>query len=330
MSYYSENKLPLETSRCRLFEVIKLLGFQKMKDSIKSEGEIGSYFWSGNDENISFVGIELYIYKFDDCFSVQTRTREGRSYWDLQKQNETISLLRSLFGGSFNTDEGEGRYLNIGKSEPTKIESSLYRDRWIFNSAMIKAKVYLNTRNLTGDISRETPTGIPCLDDINPRVLSNNILLPYMIGCWESYFRNSFISIIKYVDSASPVALKKCNITTSDYMKIIHGETSLEYVLADSLSFQRPSIISQNFKSLDLQIDIAAWLKKPYHGRKKSLFDSITEIIEKRDIIIHAGKTDISIFDKQIYSIITDLTEAVDRSYKGFGQVLSFQPSFDF
>ena len=330
MSYCSENRLPLEISKCRLFEIIELLGFQKKKGSIKSKGEIGAYFWSGNDENISFVGIELYVYKLDDCFSVQTRTRAGRSYWDLQKQNETISLLRSLFGGSFNTDEGEGRYLNIEKSEPTKIESSLYVDRWIFNNAMIKAKVYLNMRNLTGDIARETPTGISWLDDINPRVLSNNILLPYMIGCWESYFRNSFISIVKYVDNASPAALKKCNITASDYMKIIHGETSLAYVLADSLSFQRPSVISQNFKSLDLQIDIAARLKKPYHGRKKTLFDSITGIIEKRDVIVHVGKTDTSIFDRQIHSIITDLTEAVDRSYREFGRALSFQPSFDF
>lgn len=330
MSYCSENKLPLETSKCRLFEIIELLGFKKMKDSFKSEGEIGSYFWSGNDENISFVGIELYVYKFEDCFSVQTRTRAGRSYWDLQKQNETISLLRSLFGGSFNTDEGEGRYWNIEEPEPTKIESSLYVNRWIFNNAVMKAKVYLSTRNLTGDIARETPTGILWIDDINPRVLSNNILLPYIIGCWESYFRNSFVSIVKYVDNASPAALKRCNITTSDYMRIIHGERSLEYVLADSLSFQRPSVISQNFKSLDLQIDIAACLKKPYHGRKKTLFDSLTEIIEKRDVIVHAGKTDTSIFDRQIHSIITDLTEAVDRSYREFGRALSFQPSFDF
>lgn len=208
MSYCSENKLPLETSRYRLFEIIELLGFQKIKDSVKIKGKIGSYFWAGNDENISFVGVELYVYKLDDCFSVQTRTREGRSYWDLQRQNKTISLLKSLFGGSFNTDERENRYLNEKSLEPTKIESSLYVDRWRFHNAIRKAQIYLNARNLTGDIARETPTGIPWLDDINPRVLSNNILLPYIIGCWESYFRNSFISILKYVDNSSPSALK--------------------------------------------------------------------------------------------------------------------------
>ena len=59
MSYCSENKLPLETSRYRLFEIIELFGFQKIKDSVKIKGKIGSYFWAGNDENISFVGVGL-------------------------------------------------------------------------------------------------------------------------------------------------------------------------------------------------------------------------------------------------------------------------------
>ena len=113
-------------------------------------------------------------------------------------------------------------------------------------------------------------------------------------------------------------------------MRIIHGEASLESVLADSLSFQRPTIISENFRTLDLKIDIATWLKKPYHKRKKSLFDSITDVVEIRDIIVHTGMTDINIFDQQIKAIMDDLIVAVDRVYRGFGDIFSFKPSFDF
>lgn len=330
MSYCSENKLPLATPKSRLFEVLELLGFQRIQDSAKIEGKMASFVWSGSDEWISYVGIELYVYKLSDCISVQTRTRSGRSFWDLKQQNKTISLLKSLFGGTFITDEGEGRYLHNEDPEPSKIASSLYVDRWRFHNAMIKVQIYLNSRNMTGDIAKEAPTGLEWLDELNPRILSNNILLPYMIGCWESYFRNSFISILKNVDSVSPTAVKKCNPSTAEYMKVIHGETTLECVLADNLSFQRPSIIAQNFKALDLQIDIATWLKKPYHRRKKSLYDSITEIVEKRDSIVHMAMTDTSIFDKQICGIAADLNEAVDRCYRGFGQVLAFDPSYDF
>ena len=329
MSYCSENKLPLTTPITRLFEVIDLLGFRRVRDPLKVKNQIGSFIWDGNNKCIIFVELELCVYKNEDCISVQTRTRAGRSYWDLYYQNKTISLLRSLFGGSFITDEGANRYMTPDASEPSKIASSLYLDRWRFNCAILKPKIYLDSRKLTGTIAREQPTGLSWMDDMNPRVLSNNMILPYLIGCWESYFRNSFISIIKYTD-ASPKALKNCRISTSDYMRIIHGQVTLESVLADGLSFQRPSIISENFRALDLKIDIAAWLKKPYHRRKKSLFDSITDVIETRDIIVHTGVTDITIFDEQINNIINDLIAAVNRVYLGFGDIFSFEPSFDF
>lgn len=330
MSYCSENRLPLTTPIGRLFEVIELLGFQKTQNLLKTESQLGAFIWSGNNEDISFVALELYIYKQDDCISVQTRTRAGRSYWDLRQQNKTISLLRSLFGGSFSTDEGTNRYMTYDVPEPSKIACSLYLDRWRFNSAVLKPRIYLDLRNITGDIAREEPTGLPWLDDINPRILSNNMILPYLIGCWESYFRNSFISIVKYSDDISAKALKNCRVSLEEYIKVIRGKANLESVLADSLSFQRPSIISENFRALNPKIDIATWLRKPYHKRRKSLFDSITEIVETRDIIVHTGITDISIFDKQIQSIIKDLIAAVDRVYRGFGNAFCFEPSFDF
>ena len=330
MSYCSENRLPLTTPISRLFEVIELLGFQKARDSLKIEGQLGAFIWIGSNENISFVELELFVYKEDDCISVQTRTRVGRSYWDLRQQNKTISLLRSLFGGSFSTDEGINRYMTFDDPEPSKIACSLYLDRWRFNNATLKPRTYLNLRNITGDIAREEPTGLPWLDDINPRILSNNMILPYLIGCWESYFRNSFISILKYSDDISARALRNCRISPEEYITVIRGEINLESVLADSLSFQRPNIISENFRALNPKIDIAAWLRKPYHKRRKPLFDSITEIVETRDIIVHTGITDKSIFDKQIQSIIEDLIVAVNWVYQGFGDVFSFEPSFDF
>ena len=285
MSYCSENRLPLTTPINRLWEIIDLLGFQKIRNSSKIEDQIGAFIWIGNNRDITFVALELYVYKKDTYISVQTRTRAGRSYWDLRQQNKTISLLRGLFGGSFTTDEGVNRYMTLDTPEPSKIACSLYLDRWRFHNAIQKPRIYLDSRNMMGDIAKEEATGLPWLDDMNPRVLSNNMILPYLIGCWESYFRNSFISIIKYANNVSPRALKNCRISTAEYMRVIHGEVTLENILADSLSFQRPNIISENFRALDLKIDIAAWLKKPYHKGRKSLFDSITEIVETRDII---------------------------------------------
>ena len=125
MSYCSENRLPLATPINRLIEVIELLGFQRVQDPLKIDGQLGAFIWVGSSDEISFVGLELSVYKTDECISVQTRTRAGRSYWDLKQQNKTISLLRSLFGGPFTTDEGTNRYMIFDVPAPSKIASSL-------------------------------------------------------------------------------------------------------------------------------------------------------------------------------------------------------------
>ncbi|WMJ77794.1 hypothetical protein RBQ61_02365 [Sedimentibacter sp. MB35-C1] len=307
-----------------------MLGFQKARDSLKIDNQIGSYIWLGSDDCITFVELELFVFREADCISVQTRTRAGRSYWDLSWQNKTISLLKSLFGGSFITDEGTNRYIKVDVLEPSKVACSLYVDRWKFNNAMIKPKIYLESRKLTGDIAREKSSGLAWLDDINPRILSDNMIVPYLIGCWESYFRNSYISILKYSDCISEKALKNCRISSTDYLKVIKHEACLERLLVDSLSFQRPNVIAENFRMINPNIDISAWLRKPYNRRKKTLFDSIIEIVDIRDEIVHTGNMNLSILDDQIFKIIKDLTIAVDRSYQGFGKVFGFEPKYDY
>lgn len=330
MSYCSDNRLPSNTSINRLLEVIELLGYQKASLPFKIENRIGSYMWLGNDNAISFVGLELDIYREKDCISVQTRTRVGRSYWELQWQNKTISILKALFGGSFSTDQGVNQYMRNEEPEPSKVSSSLYMARWIFNNAVMKPKVFLDSIQMTGDIAREERTEFPWLDSFNPRILSGNMIIPYLIGCWESYFRNSYVAILKFSEGVSENALRRCNLSSKELLMVVKHEVALEDLIADSLSFQRPSIIAENFRQINSRIDLAAWLRKPYHRRKKTLFDSITEIVSIRDSLVHTGNVDLSIMDKQIQSIINDLTAAVDRVYQGFGDVFGFIPNYSF
>lgn len=330
MSYCSENKLPLSTPISRLIEVVELLGYNRVQTGVKTSNTIASFVWNGNDEVISYVGVELYICKETDCVLVQTRTRAGRSFWDLDHQNKTIRLLKSLFHGSFSTDEGTNRYMRFDEPIPSKIACALYKARWIYHNAMIKPRIYLDCRNMTGEVAREEPTGIPWVDDMNPRFLSNNMILPYIIGCWESYFRNSFVSIIKYSESVPEKAVKNCRISNENLIKSIRKDDDLAFILADSLSFQRPSIIAENFRGLNNKIDVAYWLRKPYHNRRTTLFDSITEIIDIRDSLVHTGSISLDLSDKKIKLIIDDLNAAADRVYEGFGAVYGFEPSLSF
>lgn len=124
--------------------------------------------------------------------------------------------------------------------------------------------------------------------------------------------------------------LKTAESAMRNLLKALRDEGNLAFMLADKLSFQRPGIIAENFRALDSSIDIAAWLRKPFHNRKKTLFDSITELIDVRDRFVHTGVMTLDLSDKRIKRIIDDLNEAVDRAYGGFGDVYGFEPSYSF
>lgn len=330
MSYCSENKIPADVSLGRVIEVIELLGYIKVRNPLKTKVQVAFYVWNGDKKSISFAGIELYIYKYADCISVQTRTSIGRSYWDLKHQNKTISLIRSLFGGSFTTDEGNNRYMSFDCPEPSKLACSLYLSRWRLKNALQRPTAYLDSRNVNHDLVHGEFIKARWLDDLNPILLSNNSLIPYIIGCWESYFRQLFVSIIIYADSIPEQALKNCRLSGFELLQAARDPDQLVWRLADSLSFQRPGIIAENFRRLNSSIDIGAWLRKPYHRRKKSLFESISEIIDLRDAIVHAGITSCTLSDNEIRRILFDLTEAANRVYDGLGKVYGFIPDYRF
>lgn len=119
-------------------------------------------------------------------------------------------------------------------------------------------------------------------------------------------------------------------MNNSELVQAVREPESLVWLLADSLSFQRPGIIAENFKRLNSSIDIGAWLRKPYHRRKKTLYESISEIIDLRDTIVHIGLTSHAVSDSEIQRILSDLAEAANRVYAGLGEVYGFDPDYNF
>lgn len=326
MSYCSENILPINTSIKSLKQVIELLGYQKAAPFYKDSKIKGCYIWIGNEEFLSCVEIVLSIRKNDDHISVTTESSRGRSYWDLEWQNKTINTIKTIFGGNFITTEGSNKYLSCQK-EPSKISCSLTVCRYIFKDSISKTKYYFYNRNIPADSPFTKRSDIGFIDEYNPIILFDNIVIPYIIGCWDSYFRNSYISILKYSNTdEKEIVIKNANLSSEDYLSVIRQTEKLENIIADKLTFQRPSKIDEIFHRLNSKIDVAGWLRKPYHNRKTTLFDSITEIVEIRNSISHEGIIDTSIMDNQIKKTINDLDAAVHRVYHGLAEVYKFTP----
>lgn len=329
MSYTSINTFPEGTTITSVKNLVELLGYIKCADVLSIPEQVGCYSWVADFPDISFVGIELSIYRSNNAVSVETRTRAGRSYWDIKQQNITIKYLHDYLGGSFETDEGKNKYLYRDAVEPSRLASGLYLSRWIFNNALITPRIYMNCRTLQGDVAKEKPTGLDWMDKINPRFFSNSIIIPYILGAWEEYFRSSFVVLLQYADCKIK-AYKLMRVRAEDFVNVLKLGKRLENQLADSLSFQRPDVIDANFRAINEKLDIAGSLRKPYKRRKKTLFDYIDDIVEERNLLVHTAKNNMLITDKELAKMITDFEAAADKIYALFGDVYGFTPNKDF
>lgn len=328
MSYESENVLPAGCSLSRLKEVVELLGYKAVSDGLQVPSRVGCYYWHDPQEYKSWTGVELDLYRDGSSIKMTTRSRISRSYWDLMHQNKTIKLVRDLFGGTFETDAGTGRYWRPDKAPPSALSSGCYLARWRFHNALMKANIYLMNRKLEGNMAKDEPTGLPFVDEVNPRLLSNNFLIPFVIAVWEEYYRATFTAVLRYADKREAV-LKKARLSHAQ-LEQIAAEKQIERSIAECFAFQRPSMIGDNFKLIDARLDLASAMRKPYRKRKVTLYDSIEALVEGRNAFVHAGEMDMSLFDKRLETILKDVVMAVDRAYDAIGAHFGFTPIRDY
>ncbi|ODU80992.1 hypothetical protein [Novosphingobium sp. SCN 63-17] len=329
MSYTSRNELPVGTSLKRVVQVVDLLGYRRLRGSLRVPNMVGSYQWYDEEDYRSWSGVELQIYQENGMVAVDTRSTVSRSYWDITHQNKTIKLIRDLFGGCFDTDAGRNRYWRPEEPPTPPLVSGCYLARWRFKNALIKSQIYLWARKLEGDMAREKPTGFHFMDAMNPRLLSNNLLVPFIVAVWEEYFRSTFAAVLKYADRREQV-LKKARLNHTQLEQIAINKKPVEQTISECFSFQRPSIIAENFRILDAKLDLAAALRKPYKRRKVTLFDQIEGLVEGRNAFVHAGDMDLSLYDKELERVLTDIVEAVDRCYQAIGTRFGFTPLTDY
>ena len=177
-------------------------------------------------------------------------------------------------------------------------------------------------------MARDSSTKLPYLDAMNPRILSNNLLLPYVIAIWEEFFRSTFAAAFKY-SSAREATLKRTRLTPQQLEQIRAG-LPVEIAVAESLSFQRPSVLADNFRSLDPKINLAAALRRPFRNRKITLFESIESTVADRNKFVHTGEIDLSLSDKELKRRFSDSETAVDRAYQCIASRYGFKPRHDF
>lgn len=312
MSYESTSILDSNVRIKEVHDFIKLLGY-KYQDILNTEelGKIRNYHWFESKDYKSISGVELSIYNFDNKLYVTTRTVASRSYHDLKQQNETIRLLRRYFGGTFRTDEGQGRYLLLQGGAPNPAAVGCHLAFSSFGANLIRVRQYFNNRKF-GD-EQQKPTGIYWFDRYNPRILSNSFILTFLVSISEDYWKSTYIALLKYSDNKEST-LKGAKISSDRLVQISNGELTIEEGFAESMSFAKISNVCKYFKSFDL--DFASILRKPYRRRKKNLFDSLEEMTSIRNTIVHEASSQILLEDNYIKDSINILHDSIERCYK--------------
>jgi hypothetical protein len=330
MSYTSTSVLKRSATVAQIKEIIDLLGYKPSKNGLKVSNLVAQYYWYDETDYRSCSGVGLDIYKtLKGPVEVTTRSTVARSYWDLIHQNKTLKLLRDLFGGHFETDAGRNRYWHPDEPPPPPISSGCFLARWRFHNNFFRANVYLMNRKLEGPIASNSPSGLDLLDGVNPRLLSNNLLVPYMIAVWEEFFRAIFAACLRY-SKQREAALKRAKLSHADLEKLAVGSVQVECSVAEFFSFQRPSSIAETFRLLDPKLDLAAPLRKPYRRRRVPLYDSIEGLVEDRNALVHRGDINLELFDKHLETAMSDLTEAANRAYNHIANHYGFVPIHDY
>lgn len=340
MSLNSTNFIPINIKISNLYWVIKNLGYKEtiLEKELKNDYR-KLFFWEPPDKELTYVGIELYVSKNKDGkINISTKTRAGRSFAELTHQNLTIKTIQSFFGGTFETDYGKNKYLDADDCNPEKSEISmaLYIQRWKLHNALVPIQIY--SEFIKKAFSKDDSAGnlysiqlgvLPWIDCLRPCVVSSNIQLPYIIGAWENFVKNSYLSILKYGEANNKI-IKPEKLSAEDLEKIRTGESTIEECIVGKFSFQRPQTIINNFQKLDSNLDVNSVFVKPYKNRKTTLKSSIDKMITLRNKIVHDGFIDAKLTDKQVYSFYNDIIEASNRLYRLFAKQYKFKINFDF
>jgi hypothetical protein len=330
MSLTSQSILPYTINIGHVFQVIEWLGYESFENDSDSPDLQRSYYWTGEKQFQSFVGIELYVYKNETAITIDTRTRSGRSYWDIKQQNKTIKTLYDFFGGSFITDDGENVLFECEDKEPTLLESGLFLQRWIYHNAIGRLHIYKMNSTIQGN---PKITGISWMDDMNARVISNNLQIPFLVGAWENYLKSTFVVLLKCASNKRKILkgiLNKIKITPDDVDSFSQDGETVEWLLANWLSFQRPKAIIENYGLVDKKIDINGTFLKPLADQNITLYDRINHVVDIRNDIVHGGIITANISDSVIEQYINDFTEAADRIYHCLGDHNKVQLSEDY
>jgi hypothetical protein len=313
MGYDCVCYLPRGTNFKEVEEFLGFLGYERLSRGLH-------YFFEDQDY-LSTTGVSAMVQQDDDELTVSLRSNIQASKTDIDQFNFTAKQLRKRFGGHFISDFGKGRYIRVDKPDLRGSKAGCYLAHMAFENNISTMQMYLE--NVRFDIQFPPIGQLPYVDEFNPIIVSNNLLVPFLVSTVEEFFKSCYVAILKY-SPRKEIVIKNSRLFPDDLSKIGDGQTSLEEGIARTKSFQNADKIHSNFKEVDLSIDIYGELTRPYRRRKTSLFESLSSLFDHRNLLIHRNSIDSSYTRQKLTSDISNIEVIVERVIEHFADKLGW------
>lgn len=296
--------IPRGNTKKSIEDFIKLLGYKKFGDT----------FYYGNDNEYRHLsGVSIWVYNAeteDYSFSIWVRTQIYASGYDIKFQNNTLRMLKKHYNAYFISDKGKNRYFDVNIPLKQGAENGCYLAAVNLYHQFFALKIALSKfpKDLEGE-KIMLSHGIP-----SPNVFNANVYLSYLCSIIEDFFRNTYISLLRFSDKKDKIMNTK--LSSFDLSDISQGNISVEEAYARTLSFQNIQKINSSFITLDSKLDISSVLKKPYKKRKVNLYDRLNLILEHRHSIIHRLQLDLDYDSESIQKDIDDIKVSIIKVYE--------------
>lgn len=288
---------------------------------------MGSPFYYYKDDNyrhITGLYAELCRDKDDPAqLLLWTRTTIWRSKFDSDFHNRTIKQLKKRFCGYFVTDFGRNRYFQFDGAVREKAEAGAYRAFSHFHSNIQRARVFIRFANLLDDKIFEIE-GAESINSYNPRILSANLLVPFLVSAIEDYFRSLYVALLRYSPNREGI-IQSARLQGQELAAIDRGELTVPEAVAKWMSFQDMDKINEAYKRLNSKCDLHGILKRPYGRLKASFWDALDRLIRQRHALIHQAKLNVEYKPDLLRQDIDLVYKALWRVYEELVKLNNWQ-----
>jgi len=285
-------------------EVIKPLGWHR--EVFVKGYHNPSYRWFQTKNHESTRGCWLFIYAPESTGLDTARTvfhaysNAGRSYEDLEAQNNVIRALRQKFTGSLeNSETGKNSYLPNDITRLSPAEKACGYAYLHFQHNLGRASMSIQ------DIDKQhikLSKLMPYAFTMHPGVVRNNILLPFLVAILEALLKDFFIA---YIDSHPAIQdriyEKKSKVDYVVLKQLMKNEKTIAQIESSEYSFQ--NLLSahtayRNYIGIDLFQILNRRIK--FEKRFYVIRNVLQEMISLRHDVIHGANVHIHLDKNQI------------------------------